>query len=64
MVNIGIPCIQKLRLAYMLLLTKEKEKRVKYIILIPQINFMIRWDYDQAWIGLIFMPWYGMIYMY
>ena len=42
MVNIGIPCIQKLRLAYMLLLTKEKEQRVKYMILIPQINSMIR----------------------
>ena len=36
----------------------------KYITMIPQINFMIRWDYDQAWIGLLFMPWYGMIYMY
>ena len=56
MVNIGTSSIQKLPLAYM--------KRVKYITLIPQINFMIRWDYDQAWIGLLFMPWYGMIYMY
>ena len=62
MVNIGTSSIQKLPLAYMLLLTKDK--RVKYITLIPQINFMIRWDYDQAWIGLLFMPWYGMIYMY
>ena len=41
-----------------------ERKRVKYITLIPQINFMIRWDYNQAWIGLLFMPWYGMIYMY